>query len=120
MGAKTERGHFRRKYPRRAFRRSVGVLFDGEYYVATSGEIGEGGISIVATKHFEMGRQIVMSFRIPGGDFVSLRGEVRSSEADSSGVVHTHGVLFSNIQFTHKRQIRSYVSARTESESLII
>lgn len=111
-------GYFRRKFPRRAFRRRVGLLVRGEYSMALSGEIGEGGMSLILPEALSEGSQLVINFKIPGGDFVSLRGEVRSAQAREEG--YNHGVSFQNIAFTHKRQIRAFVSARSESESLII
>lgn len=104
--------NFRRKYPRRALKRKMGVLCNGHYFVAESGELGEGGMSVVSEFVLQVGNKVVVSFNIPGGGFVSLRGEIKSVEkANSSGLV-THGVSFQEISFSHKRQIRTFVSSR--------
>lgn len=113
-----DQGFFRRKFPRRAFNRGVGVLAAGGYRITEAGEIGEGGMSFMIEAPLETGIEIVVSFQIPGGSFVSLRAEVRSVR-DIDGQ-HLHGISFKNAQFTHRRQIRSFVSSRGADESLIM
>lgn len=106
-----DNGHFRRKFPRRTLDKKVGTLFDGQYFVCTSGEIGEGGMSIVSEYALTEGRDLVLSFQIPNGTFVTLRGTIKSAIA-AKGFV-THGVAFDKISLPFKRQIRAFVSART-------
>lgn len=65
----------------------------------------------------ENGAEIVINFQIPGGEFVSLRAEVRSVREQEDKFLH--GISFKNAQFAHKRQIRAFVSARGTNESLI-
>lgn len=103
--------HFRRKFPRKLLHKRVGVLFDGQYLICESGEIGEGGMSITSEYAFSAEREVVVSFQIPGGSFVSLRGEIRSVITQQGKV--SHGVAFADIPFAYKRQIRAFVSART-------
>lgn len=105
---------FRRKYPRRAFRRMVSVLHEGAYHLAHAVEIGEGGMAVDVPLALAPGDQIVVNFQIPAGDFVSLRAEVRAGEGTACGVE------FKNIRFGQKRQIRTYVSARSDSDSIIL
>lgn len=104
---------FRRAYPRRAFQRTVGVLYKGHYFLVRSGEIGEGGMSVLTDMVLTEGESMVVSFQIPGGVFVSLRAEVKSivKTEKPAGVV-LHGLAFSQIEFALKRQIRSFVSSR--------
>ena len=106
-----DKGHFRRKYPRRLLRKRVGVLFGGEYFVCNTGEIGEGGMSIVSEYALSEGRELVLSFQSPEGTFVILKGLIKSMTAHD-GVV-THGIAFEEIPLAFKRQIRAFVSART-------
>ncbi len=105
--------NFKRQYPRRSMRRQVGVLCDGAYFVAESGEIGEGGMSIVSEFVLTEGHRVLVSFQIPNGDFVFLRGNVRSTEKKMGDLMVTHGLSFSEVPFSVKRQIRSFVSARS-------
>ncbi|HEY8269786.1 MAG TPA: PilZ domain-containing protein [Pseudobdellovibrionaceae bacterium] len=100
----------RRKFPRRTLVKKVGVLFGGEYLICQSGEIGEGGMSIISEYALTEGRELVLSFQIPKGTFVTLRGMIRSAKP-SQGVV-IHGIAFDVIPLGFKRQIRAFVSAR--------
>lgn len=81
--------------------------------MAESGEIGEGGMSLHTDMVMQEGEPIVVSFQIPGGQFVSLRGEIRSTvKAEKPGIV-IHGLAFINVEFGTKRMIRAYVSSRS-------
>ncbi len=103
---------FRRNFPRRVFTRTVGILYKGTYFIAQSGEIGEGGMSVFTDMIMTENEPLLVNFQIPGGAFVSLRAEVRSlDKADQAGVM-IHGLAFTEIEFALKRQIRSFVSSR--------
>lgn len=116
QGSKHEdKGFFRRQYPRRAMKRKVGILCDGTYFVCESGEVGEGGMAILSEFVLTEGHELVVSFQVPGGDFVFLRALVRSTQKKEGDSRVTHGLSFSEIEFAIKRQIRSFVSARTDS-----
>lgn len=106
---------FRRNYPRRVFKRSVGILYKGQYFMANSGEIGEGGMSILTDMVMSEHEPLVVSFQIPGGVFVSLRAEVRSLNKTDDPNILNLGLAFTHIEFAMKRQIRSYVSSRRSS-----
>lgn len=105
-------GLLRRKYPRREVKRLIGVLCSGQYFVAQTSELGEGGMSIVSDMVMEVGQRIVVSIHIPGGDFISLRAEVKAVHKKNSEGLVNHGVRFEQIEFKHKRQIRAFVSSR--------
>jgi c-di-GMP-binding flagellar brake protein YcgR len=111
-------GGFRRQYPRRVMKRKVGILCDGSYFVVDSGEIGEGGMSIISEYLLNEGDEVVVSFQLPQGDFVFLRGVVRSTQKKQGDPTVTHGLSFSNVSFAIKRQIRSFVSARTHTSAV--
>jgi hypothetical protein len=113
MNAHEDKGFYRRKFPRRALAKKVGVLFDGQYFICNSGEIGEGGMSILSEYALTEGRELVLSFQIPEGTFVTLRGQIKSVVA-KDGLV-THGIAFDEIPLAFKRQIRAFVSARMTS-----
>lgn len=108
----TSQSLFRRAFPRRAFKRSVGVLFKGAYFMAYSGEIGEGGMSVVTDMVLTENEPLVVSFQIPGGSFVSLRAEVRTIQKTEKPDTLVIGLAFTQIEFALKRQIRSFVSSR--------
>lgn len=106
----------RRKYPRRQFRRKLGVLFDGKYWMGTGLEIGEGGVSFSLGQVFEEGRSIVVNFQVPDGAFVSVQAEIKNIKKQKNGTMYSYGVNFKTLKFEHKREIRAYVSGRSESE----
>lgn len=107
---------FKRKFPRRQFARAVGFLFNGDYFLGQGVEIGEGGIAIQIKSEFPVGKEAVVSFQLPDASFVCLRVEIRSSQADPQTGLVTVGLLFKNLKFEQKREIRTYVSARTDLE----
>lgn len=109
-------GEYRRRYPRRTFKRKLGLLHSGKYWVGHGVEIGEGGISFMLAQSLEQGHLLVVNFQIPDGTFVSVQGEVRNIRKDSSGLF-AYGISFRTLKFEYKREIRAFVSARTESES---
>jgi len=108
-----DKGYFRRKFPRRRLHKKVGVLFDGQYLICMTGEIGEGGMSIVSEYALSEGRELVLSFQIPNGTFVTLRGLIKTVMARQGAV--THGISFDEVPLAFKRQIRAFVSTRTVS-----
>lgn len=112
-------GFYRRKFPRRTFKRSLSFLMHGDYFMVTSCEIGEGGMAFSILKPIQPGQEIVLNFRIPSGDFVSLRAEIRSVNGDVGNELIC-GVAFKNISFSSKRQIRAFVSSRGATEALIV
>ena len=112
-----EKAIFRRNYPRKSFKRTVGVLFKGQYFLAQAGEIGEGGISILSDLVMTQEEPVLVSFQIPGGAFVYLRAVIRSTEKSNKPETPQdkviHGLAFAEVEFAIKRQIRSYVSSRS-------
>ncbi|CAE79352.1 hypothetical protein predicted by Glimmer/Critica [Bdellovibrio bacteriovorus HD100] len=73
-------------------------------------------MSIVTEYVLTEGHEVVVSFQVPAGDFVFLRGVVRSTQKKEGDHKVTHGLSFNQIAFSTKRQIRAFVSARTDSE----
>lgn len=103
---------FRRQFPRRDFNRKVGVLFRGEYFVTEAYELGEGGIGFYTAENLTQEQKVIVSFQIPHGEFVCVRGTIRFIEQAEDQQKTLYGVSFDNINFSHRRQIRGYVSAR--------
>lgn len=101
-----------RKYPRRAFNRKVGLLCHGVYFLGAAKELGEGGLSFVSDFVLSDGNELVVSFQIPEGSFVFLRAVVTGTQKNKGDKNITHGLKFTNIDFSHKRQIRAFVSAQ--------
>lgn len=106
---------FNRRFPRRYFRRGIGVLIGGKYFMAHGSEIGEGGLSFKTDRALRMGALVVISFQIPDGQFISVRAEIRNQEAIVEGQA-VYGCAFDNLSFERKREIRAFVTNRSESE----
>lgn len=105
----------RRQFPRRDFRRGIGTLQNGDYDLSTGDEIGEGGLSFWSERKFKVGDLVVLNFQVPEGSFVSVRAEIRNmADSDQPGLWH-YGLSFENLKFEKRREIRTYVTARSES-----
>lgn len=106
--------NFRRKYPRRSLKKTVGVLARGTYFLAIANELGEGGLSFMTDLVLSEGDRVVLTMQIPGGDLISVKAAVKSvTKIEGQGLM-SHGISFEDISFSHKRQIRAFVSARTQ------
>ena len=69
-------------------------------------------MSVMTDMVLSEGDEVVVSFQIPGGAFVSIRSVVKSVlKAEKPGMM-MHGLAFTGIEFALKRQIRSFVSSR--------
>lgn len=103
-----------RRFPRRFFRRGVGILIGGKYFMAQGSEIGEGGLSFRSEIALKVGALIVISFQIPDGNFISVRAEIRNQDKKSGEA--TYGCAFDSMPFDRKREIRNFVTNRSENE----
>lgn len=106
---------FRRKFPRRRFRRGVGFLHRGVYQVGVGHEVGEGGIAFHGSSELAIGDWVVVSFQISGGLFFSVQAEIRNVRPDQFGGF-VYGCVFTNLKFESKREIRTFVTARSAKE----
>ena len=100
-----------RRFPRKAFQKTVGVLHKGRYFLAQSEEIGEGGMSLLLPEPIGDKEEVVISFHVPGSDFVALRAVMINKRENGSQTIFGFG--FKNISFERKREIRSFVSSRS-------
>lgn len=114
-GGLTAEQLFRRKYPRRKFRRCLGILLAGRYRVTQGHEVGEGGFAFISDEKFEAGQMLVVSFQVPHGGLVSVRAEIRNTRPIEDGR-HFYGCSFLNLKFEAKREIRTFVTARSAAE----
>lgn len=100
-----------RKYPRKEFQRKIGILFGGLYQVVDGVEISEGGLSFQTDMVFAPNRECVLTFKIPKGDFISLRGTIKHM-TKNQGFMNV-GVSFIQVPFSNKRQIRNFIADRS-------
>ena len=82
--------------------------------MATGGEIGEGGLSFVLGQNLPEGREIVVNFQIPGGEFVSVQSEIKNIRKDATTGRTIYGISFKTLKFEAKREIRAFVSSKIE------
>jgi hypothetical protein len=114
MGAVFQEAIYKRQFPRRKFDRQVGILFGGDYYLCRGGEIGEGGMSFILGISLPIGGEAVLTFRLPGQAFVTVRAQIKSEQ--KQGPLTEYGVAFNSLNFEVKRNIRTYVSERDQFE----
>ncbi|MCB0361688.1 MAG: PilZ domain-containing protein [Bdellovibrionales bacterium] len=98
----------RRRVPRRAFSRRVGILLKGEYSICKSCEIGEGGMLLESVANMIKGQQILVTFRLQGPTHTVVRGLVRYLHPQGT----KFGIEFLNLDFQVKRSIRTYVASK--------
>jgi hypothetical protein len=110
----------RRRTPRREFIAPVGILLNGKYAVERSYQVGEGGMMLsLDNLIMEMGRQVAVTFFLPSGYVVMVRGVVRSViQADQKFPIR-YGIEFVNLGFQSKRAIRNFVAAATHGDGHI-
>ncbi len=111
---------FKRKYPRRIYNGSVGVLHQGQYSVTQGISLGEGGMAFLWPKLIPLDHGSVVTFKIPGDTMISVRADVRGSRKwENDPNFFFVGVQFLPLPIAEKRRIRAYVSSRAENEPVI-
>ena len=102
----------RRKFPRRDFNSVVGVLYRGNYSLERTQQVGEGGMMLsYAPGTLPDGALLAVSFYLPSGELIMLRGSVRYNSPLKPGDSPRYGIEFLNVNFHYKREIRNYVAA---------
>lgn len=121
-----EGGAARRRTPRRAYRRPVGVLVGGHYEVLEGRSLSEGGVSVLlgdagrtapklSLEELRSGARIAISIILPAGPVLVLRGEVVYREGDAK-LGHSIGIKFDVVPLHQRREIRNYVSSKQVGE----
>ena len=109
----------KRRVPRRAFRRNIGLLVRGEYFVSEAYELGDGGMMVASPVPLSEGQMVVLSFQVPGMLHIVTRGIVRYHKKESSSNPECYGVQFVKIDFDAKRRVRSYVALKSTDEDAV-
>lgn len=104
----------KRRFPRRRFRRPIGILLDGNYHIVAGEEIGEGGLSLLHATDVLQGKNLIVTFALEDEIHV-MRGEIRYG-LQRAGKGFLLGIAFPNISFKYKKLIRRYIGAKTELE----
>ena len=100
-----------RKYPRKAFRKTISFMSEGKSSTGNGVEIGEGGLSFVSEIKIDVSKKIIMNFFLSDKDFFSVR--VTLLNVVNSTKSFTYGVKFDDVSIALKRQIRAYVARTT-------
>ncbi len=108
--AQDSAGNNRRKFPRKAFRKTLSYISLGQAEVAEGVEIGEGGISFRTSRVMSSEQRMIINFFLPEGDFFSVRTTLKNVQTTTQAFIY--GVSFDDVPLALKRQIRAYV-ART-------
>ncbi len=120
-----------RRAPRRAYRRPMGLLFDGEYQVIEGRQLSEGGAMVIVpavlARRWTAGRSGTLALILPeqlGSDAESsasaderamvLRAVAIYQNPVPEGVAI--GLKFSELPFQNRRMIRNYVAAKSADE----
>ena len=110
----------RRRVPRRALKRNIGLLIKGKYCISKCYELGEGGMLIESPVRLVANQLVVITLRISGLlSAVTLGRVVYLLEPKQSGEVVKYGIQFEQIDFDVKRKIRNFV-ASSASEFIAI
>ena len=114
-----------RRTPRRPFQRPVGVLVGGHYEVLRARQLSEGGMSLflgefgsrlrIKVEEVKVGQKLCVTFILPSGESLSLRGEVIYHDAETGPGLHL-GVKFGTVPLHQRRLIRAYVSSKKAGE----
>jgi hypothetical protein len=110
MARENEVSTFKRKYPRKSFRKAISFICGGKSYIVQGVEIGEGGLSFRSDLVFDTPKKIILNFFLSDQEFFSIRASLLNSINRNNGKVY--GVSFEDVSIALKRQIRTYV-ART-------
>lgn len=104
---------YRRKFPRKVFRKKITFLCRGIATVVDGVEIGEGGISFKSDLVLDDNQKIIVNFFISEGDFFSVRTTLKNKRQETGQFIY--GVGFDDISIALKRQIRAYVARKASS-----
>ncbi|MFK8138683.1 MAG: PilZ domain-containing protein [Bdellovibrionales bacterium] len=121
FGAKKCRSDFmggaeRRRFPRRFFKRTVGVFSQGKYHSAIGVEIGEGGMMFSLDHSISEAHQILVNLRIPNHGFVVIRATIKNTNHRDEK--YRYGIQFFDLDFQNRRRIRDFIAEKTELEAI--
>ena len=108
----------KRRVPRRAFVRNVGLLVSGKYVLGAGLEVGEGGMMISTDQTLAEGSYALITFKLPNYEPTVVKAVVRYSlgKDEERAGWHKFGLEFINLDFYAKREIRNYVASKSALE----
>jgi len=106
----------KRKFPRRGYRKPVGLLYRGKFWLGLGEEIGEGGLGVISNEPVNVEDQVVVTLVVPGGEMAVVRSIVRYCAKRGENQFE-FGLQFVNFNFRFKKTIRDYIAAKSEAEA---
>lgn len=108
----------KRRYPRRGFKKSIGVLYQGYFWLCMGEEIGEGGIGLNSIRELPENASVIVTFFVPGGEIAIIRAQVRYNTNSRIEGQTRVGLQFLDAGFDMKKKIRDYIAAKSEAEAI--
>jgi hypothetical protein len=99
---------YKRKHPRKSFRKAVSFMCDGKSNIGKAVEIGEGGMSFSTLAEIDVNKKLILNFFLSDKDFFSVR--VTLLNVSNTTDTFTYGTSFDVVSIALKRQIRAYVA----------
>lgn len=107
----------KRRVPRRSFFHKIGLLVDGNYYITSAVELGEGGIGLYSPMPLPVGKRVVVTFKVPMGSPTAVRGIVRYVSPMQNEKAPRYGIEFLTLEFLIRREIRNFVASKDQAET---
>ncbi len=96
------------------------MLLHGKFNQERAFQVGEGGMMFSCrAAELKEGEQLVVSFFLPNGILIIVRGIVRSTIPPKGNDRPRYGIEFLNLEFQMKREIRNFVAAATRLDGHI-
>jgi hypothetical protein len=114
-----------RKAPMRQYRRTVGILVAGKFILGETFQLSETGILAglpLKIGNLEIGQKVVVSFFLPKEGAISIQCEITQNDKNqfedpSKKEIILYGFKFIELPLSQRREIRNYVSQKTEGET---
>jgi hypothetical protein len=102
---------FKRKYPRKSFRKFITFVHAGKVGSGSGVEIGEGGMSFKTSRKLNVKDKAIVNLYLTEDEFFSIQLTLLN-ETKYGSKEFIYGASFDEVSVSLKRQIRTYV-ART-------
>jgi hypothetical protein len=104
-----------RRAPRRIYKRPIGILCRGKYFLAQGLQVSESGMLFASEYLYDVKASIVVTLHMPDAKTVVARGEIVYQSKTPTGI--QYGVKFRELDLQLRRIVRNYVSAKTQAEA---
>jgi uncharacterized protein (TIGR02266 family) len=113
MSARRRPGNDRRGQARREIHVELGIQSDTNFYTGFACDISSGGLFIATYDLPEVGAEVSVNFRLPGGPLMSLHGIVRwvrELDHEDLDVVPGMGIAFERLEDGEISAINAYIA----------